>query len=46
MGAEHALQIATTILESDLQLVVNKTKTHITHSDDGVKFLGVEIGMV
>jgi group II intron reverse transcriptase/maturase len=44
VGAEHALNIATTILEDDLQLVVNKTKTHITHSDDGVKFLGVEIG--
>jgi RNA-directed DNA polymerase len=44
VGAEHALNIATTILEDDLQLVVNKTKTYITQSDDGVKFLGVEIG--
>jgi len=43
-GAEHALHVATAILEDDLHLVVNKTKTHITHSDDGVKFLGVEIG--
>jgi group II intron reverse transcriptase/maturase len=43
-GAKHALHVATTILEDDLQLVVNKAKTHITHSNDGVKFLGVEIG--
>jgi RNA-directed DNA polymerase len=43
LGAEHVLNIATTILKYDLQLVVDKTKIHITHSDDGVKFLGGEI---
>jgi len=43
-GAEHALAVATQLLEQDLQLLVNKDKTHIAHSDDGVKFLGVEIG--
>lgn len=43
-GAENALEQATKILESELKLTVNQTKSHITHSRDGVKFLGVEIG--
>ena len=43
-GAENALKQATKILEEDLKLTVNRTKTHIAHSDEGVKFLGVEIG--
>lgn len=43
-GAKHALTVATRLLEQDLLLTVNKDKTHIAHSDDGVKFLGVEIG--
>lgn len=43
-AAENALMQATQILEKDLKLTVNRTKTHIAHSDDGVKFLGVEIG--
>ncbi|WP_243641168.1 reverse transcriptase domain-containing protein, partial [Parashewanella spongiae] len=43
-GAENALKQATKLLEKDLKLTVNRSKTHITHSDDGVKFLGVEIG--
>lgn len=43
-AAQNALTQATQILEKDLKLVVNKKKTHIAHSDDGVKFLGVEIG--
>lgn len=43
-GARHALDVATTILEKQLKLQVNTTKTHIVHSDEGVKFLGVEIG--
>nr|WP_136251133.1 group II intron reverse transcriptase/maturase [Ningiella ruwaisensis] len=43
-GAENALNIAVHYLEKTLKLTVNTTKTHIVHSDDGVKFLGVEIG--
>ena len=42
-AAENALQVATRILERDLKLTVNQNKTHIAHSDNGVKFLGVEI---
>lgn len=43
-GAQNALRQATQILEKDLKLTVNRRKTHIAHSDNGVKFLGVEIG--
>lgn len=43
-AAENALQVATTILEQDLKLVINRDKTHIAHSDEGIAFLGVEIG--
>ncbi len=43
-AAENALNSATKILEKDLKLTVNTEKTHIAHSDNGVKFLGVEIG--
>lgn len=43
-GAENALVQATKILEKELKLTVNETKSHIAHSNDGVKFLGVEIG--
>ena len=43
-AAENALNSATKILEEDLKLTVNTEKTHIAHSDKGVKFLGVEIG--
>lgn len=43
-GAENALKVATHILEKDLKLKVNREKTHIVHSRQGVKFLGVEIG--
>jgi group II intron reverse transcriptase/maturase len=42
-GAENALKVAQCYLEGELKLTVNATKTHIAHSDDGVKFLGVEI---
>ena len=38
------VRYADDILEEKLKLSVNTDKTHITHSDDGVKFLGVEIG--
>ena len=43
-AAENALKSATQILEKGLKLTVNRTKTHIAHSDDGIRFLGVEIG--
>lgn len=43
-AAEHALQVATRILEVDLKLTVNRDKTHLTHASRGVKFLGVLIG--
>lgn len=43
-GAHHAQQVATDILEGDLQLTVNRDKTHLTNASRGVKFLGVEIG--
>jgi len=42
-GAKHARSVATTYLEETLKLTVNTDKTHIAHSDTGVKFLGVEI---
>jgi len=43
-AAENVLKSATQILEVDLKLTVNQEKTHIAHSDKGVKFLGVEVG--
>lgn len=43
-GAENAQVQATKILEKQLKLTVNETKSHIAHSDAGVKFLGIEIG--
>lgn len=42
-GAENAQHQATKILEVDLKLRVNIQKSHIAHSDEGVKFLGVMI---
>ena len=42
-GAENALKQATKILEQTLKLKINQSKTHIAHSSEGVKFLGVEI---
>ena len=42
-GAEHALQVATEILEGTLKLTVNREKTHLVKSSQGVKFLGVQI---
>ena len=44
VGAENALAQATEILEKELKLTVNHSKSHIAHSVAGVKFLGVEIG--
>lgn len=43
-GAENAQVQATKILEKELKLTVNQSKSHIAHSNEGVKFLGVEIG--
>ncbi|MEZ9330837.1 reverse transcriptase domain-containing protein, partial [Vibrio breoganii] len=43
-GAENALAQATKILEKELKLTVNQAKSHIAHSKDDVRFLGVEIG--
>lgn len=42
-GAENASKVASNILEGKLKLTVNRTKTHIAHSDEGIKFLGVII---
>ena len=42
-GAKKPLKVARCILEVKLKLKVNEGKTHITHSDNGVKFLGVII---
>ncbi|MGM0859101.1 MAG: group II intron reverse transcriptase/maturase, partial [Pseudomonadota bacterium] len=42
-GAENALRVAQCYLEGELKLTVNVTKTHIAHSDEGIKFLGVVI---
>ena len=42
-AACNALAVASGYLEKDLKLQVNAEKTHIAHSSDGVKFLGVEI---
>jgi RNA-directed DNA polymerase len=43
-AAEKALKVASDILEVTLKLKVNERKTHIAHSDEGIKFLGVVIG--
>lgn len=42
-GAQNALRVAQKYLEATLKLSINRTKTHIAHSDEGVKFLGVVI---
>jgi group II intron reverse transcriptase/maturase len=42
-AAHNALRVASGYLENELKLVVNGSKTHVAHSDEGVKFLGVEI---
>ena len=42
-GAENALKVASQYLEVTLKLKVNERKTHIAHSDTGIKFLGVVI---
>jgi RNA-directed DNA polymerase len=45
-AAVHARQVATDILEGELRLTVNEEKTHLVYASRGVKFLGVEIGLV
>lgn len=42
-AAENAQKQATRYLEGKLKLTVNQQKTHIVHSSEGVKFLGVVI---
>lgn len=42
-AAENAYATAEKILEGELKLEINKEKSHIAHSDEGIKFLGVEI---
>lgn len=42
-AAKNALEVASNYLEGELKLTVNQHKTHITHSDHGVAYLGVEI---
>lgn len=42
-AAEHAREQATRHLEGELKLTVNLEKTHLVHSNEGVKFLGVVI---
>ena len=42
-AAMNALAKASSYLEEDLLLTVNREKTHVTHSWKGVKFLGVSI---
>ena len=43
-AAENALHTVEKILEQQLKLTINRDKTHIAHSDEGIKFLGVEMG--
>ena len=45
-ATEHAREIATDILEGLLRLTVNEEKTHLVHASGGVKFLGVETGVL
>ena len=42
-AAVNAREQATLFLERELKLTVNRHKTHIVHSDNGVRFLGVVI---
>jgi RNA-directed DNA polymerase len=42
-AAENARQQATSFLEKGLNLTVNRQKSQVVHSDEGVKFLGVVI---
>ena len=42
-AAENVRKQATAFLEGSLKLTVNQKKTHLIHSDFGVKFLGVII---
>ena len=42
-ASENALNVATGYLEGDLKLTVNRSKTHLAHSREGIHFLGVVI---
>ncbi|WP_288128901.1 group II intron maturase-specific domain-containing protein [Microbulbifer sp.] len=43
-AAGNALKVATRYLEGELKLTVNRSKTHLTDSREGIAFLGVVIG--
>jgi len=42
-ASENVLKEASQYLEGELKLTVNRQKTEVVHSDEGVKFLGVVI---
>lgn len=42
-AAENAGRQAALFLEGELRLTINSKKTHLVHSDEGIKFLGVVI---
>ena len=42
-ASENALKVAKCFLEAELKLTVNAEKTHIAHSNEGIKYLGVDI---
>jgi group II intron reverse transcriptase/maturase len=42
-AAHNALNVARNYLEGELLLTVNEQKSHVVHSSEGVKYLGVEI---
>ncbi len=42
-AALNALSVATTYLEEELKLTINRRKTYLAHSHEGVAFLGVVI---
>jgi len=45
-GAQNALRVAESYLEEKLKLLVNRRKRHVSELQEGVAFLGVEIGML
>lgn len=42
-GASNALRQATKLLEKEMKLKVNESKTHIAESNEGIDFLGITI---
>lgn len=41
--AQRVQKVATAYLENELKLTVNRKKTHLAHSHEGIRFLGVVI---